>query len=79
MSILGLVLDILGVFILFFNSPDIPTILADGSDIVIDSRDDEKGKQNAKTAQKRIKLSRYALALIIAGFIFQLIGQFTAD
>jgi Na+-driven multidrug efflux pump len=75
-SIIGLFLNIIGVVILYFFGPPIPTILPDGTEVLSYGEDAEKGKK-ANIAKRNIRISRFALAIIIVGFVLQLVGQFT--
>ena len=71
MTVIGLILDIIGVVILFFNGPPISPILPDGSELILTHP--ENGK--AKKARAKINLAKIALGFIIIGFVFQLIGS----
>ncbi len=70
LTILGLVLDIIGVVILFKNGSPISPLLPDGGELIWDNGTPEK----KKIAQKSIKLSKLALSLLIFGFLLQLVG-----
>lgn len=68
---IGLVLDIVGVAILYFNGPPISEILPNGSELLWTDEDPER----AKKAQREILYSKIALGFIIVGFILQFIGS----
>ncbi len=75
LTAIGLFLDIIGIVLLFINGPPISLILPDGSELVwFDDGLDIK-KQNAKSAKKKICLSKIALAFIFIGFLCQFIGS----
>jgi len=69
-TISGLVLDIAGVVILFFNGPPVSPLLPDGSEFLWEDPTTERKKM----AQKKIKLSKLALLMLIFGFLLQLLG-----
>jgi len=73
---IGLLLDIAGVVMLYFFGPPVSMLRPDGSEYVTCTDYGEEQKQNKITAERKIKISKVALAIIIVGFILQLIGQF---
>lgn len=74
--ITGLLLDIIGIVILYFNGPPISPILPNGSELLWTDDGPEIQKQKAKLAKKKIKLSQYGLIVIFLGFIYQIVGVF---
>jgi hypothetical protein len=77
LTIIGLVLNMIGVFLLYCYGPPIFTILTGGSEVVTwtDTENSEQAKQKAQIAKRRIRVSKYALLIIIVGLGFQIIGQ----
>ena len=75
---IGLCLDMIGVGILYFYGPPIPTSLPDGSELVTYTGSDKEASRIAKLAKRNISISKCALLIIFLGFVLQLVGQFTA-
>ena len=71
---IGLISDIIGIAILYFNGPPISEIFPDGSEMLV-IRPDESDKEKGKQAQRKITYSKIALGFIIIGFILQFIGS----
>lgn len=69
LGIVGLVLDIVGVILLFFYEPPRPEIGA----ILLESAPSEEERERDRRI-KRI-VSRLGLALLILGFLLQLVSQ----
>lgn len=69
----GLIIDIIGVVILFFNGVPIFPTLPDGAEILFCSTGSNRERE--KLQNKKILLSKIALGCIIIGFIFQFIGS----
>ncbi|MCP4487093.1 MAG: hypothetical protein GY820_07215 [Gammaproteobacteria bacterium] len=67
--LIGLILDIIGVIILFIHGPPISPILPDGSEMLWG----ESTEERKTLAQKKIRFSKIALGLIVFGFMLQLI------
>ncbi len=74
---IGLFLDIIGVVILYFNGPPLFTLLPDGSELVCYTENAEEANKKANIAKRKILISKFALLIIIFGFVLQLVGQFT--
>ncbi len=73
---IGLLLDIIGVIIIYFYGPPIDPILPDGSELVWHGGfGREEDKQKAKEAQRKKLLSKIGLLYIGLGFVFQFIGS----
>ena len=67
----GLILDILGVVILFFNGLPIEQIFAPGKHFYFVNPDESKSKAH----RIRCFLSKLALAMLIVGFCLQLVSN----
>ena len=77
-TIFGLCLDIIGVFILFFNGPPLSLILPNGAELVSNSDyGSAEEKRNKKIAERKNRCAQFALFIILAGFSLQLIDQLT--
>lgn len=66
-TVIGLLLDIIGIIILFFFEPPKPSFGWQTNDAP--SEEDEE-----RSFKRKIKYSRIALIIIVIGFICQLIG-----
>ena len=71
---IGLICDMVGIVILFFNGPPAFPVLPDGSEFLWVESDPKENK--TKQAKRKDNLSKLALLLIFVGFLLQLIGSF---
>ncbi|MGA2172722.1 MAG: hypothetical protein ABSG82_06905 [Sedimentisphaerales bacterium] len=76
LTAIGLVLNMIGVILLFFYAPPIFTILPGGKELLTYTENSEQAEQKEQIVKRRQWISSIALITIFVGFLFQLVGVF---
>ena len=71
-STFGLVLDIIGVAMLYVFGPPAPKLLPDGSELLWIQPDEER----TKNAQRHYFAAKVALVLLFLGFLLQVVANY---
>ena len=71
LTILGLISDIVGVFLLYKYG-----LIAELHNAILTAADIKKNKEDEKEFKKSISKSKLALILLVSGFVLQLISAF---